>query len=73
MSLAHRMAVANPYITATAVGATEFPDLVQRYNVRGVPKTVVDDEVEILGGLPEAEFVAQALQLRLSPPGSEPA
>ena len=65
MSLAHRMAVANPHITATAVGATEYPDLAQRYNVRGVPKTVVDDQVEILGGLPEAAFIPQALQLRI--------
>ena len=33
--------------------------------VRGVPKTVVDDQVEILGGLPEAAFIPQALQLRI--------
>jgi predicted DsbA family dithiol-disulfide isomerase len=60
------MAVANPLITAAAVGVTEYPDLAQQYNVRGVPKTVVDDEVEILGGLPEAAFIAQALQGRLA-------
>lgn len=66
VSLAQRMAIASPLITATAVAIVEFPDLVQRYNVRGVPKTVVDDQVEILGGLPEAEFVPQVLQLRLA-------
>jgi predicted DsbA family dithiol-disulfide isomerase len=63
------MAVANPHITATAVGVTEYPDLAQQYNVRGVPKTVVDDQVEILGGLPESAFVPQALQRRLAPQG----
>ena len=55
------MAFASPNITAFAVEATEFPDLARRYRVSGVPKTVVGDEVEILGALPEAEFVEQAL------------
>ena len=44
------------------IPATEFPDLVQRYKVTGVPKTVVDDQVEILGAQPEEVFVQQALQ-----------
>jgi hypothetical protein len=55
------MALENPNITAVAVEATEFPDLVRRYRVTGVPKTVVDETVEILGGLPEPMFVRQAL------------
>ena len=61
VSLAHEMALANPLITAYAVEATEFPDLARRYRVNGVPKTVVDDEIEILGALPESAFVEQAL------------
>ena len=55
------MAFANPNITAFAVEATEFPDLARRYRVTGVPKTVVNEEVEILGGLPQDDFVRQAL------------
>jgi len=55
------MAFANPNITAYAVEATEFPDLVRRYQVTGVPKTVVNEQVEILGALPEDAFVEQAL------------
>jgi predicted DsbA family dithiol-disulfide isomerase len=55
------MAFASPSITAYAVEATEFPDLARRYRVTGVPKTVVNDEVEILGALPEEAFVEQAL------------
>lgn len=61
MSLAHEMAFASPNITAVAVEATEFPDLARKYHVSGVPKTVVNDEVEILGALPEDAFVDQAL------------
>ena len=56
------MAFANPNITAFAVEATEFPDLARKYRVTGVPKTVVNDAVEILGGIPQDEFIAQALQ-----------
>lgn len=55
------MAFANPHITATAVEATEFPDLARKYQVSGVPKTIVNDAVEILGAVPEDAFVEQAL------------
>jgi hypothetical protein len=61
------MAFANPNITAYAVEATEFPDLARRYMVTGVPKTVVtgaldgSPEVEILGAIPQDDFVEQAL------------
>jgi hypothetical protein len=36
--------------------------LSRRYHVSGVPKTVVNDTIEVLGGLPEADFVAAVLQ-----------
>jgi predicted DsbA family dithiol-disulfide isomerase len=55
------MAFVSPNITTYAVEATEFPDLARRFRVSGVPKTVVDEEVEILGALPEEAFVEQAL------------
>jgi glutaredoxin-like protein len=61
VAVAHEMAFANPNITAFAVEATEFPDLARKYSVTGVPKTVVNDTVEILGALPPDEFVSQAL------------
>jgi len=61
VSLAHEMAFASPHITAAAVEATEFPDLARKYRVSGVPKTVVNDEIEILGALPEDAFIEQAL------------
>jgi glutaredoxin-like protein len=59
--LAFEMAFASPHVTASGVEVTEFPDLARRYAVSGVPKTVVDDRVEILGALPEQAFVEQAL------------
>ena len=56
------MAFANPNITAYAVEATEFPDLARRYMVSGVPKTVVNEKIDILGAVPQDEFIEQALQ-----------
>jgi len=51
------MAFASPNITAYAVEATEFPDLARRYQITGVPKTIVNEDVEILGALPQDAFV----------------
>jgi predicted DsbA family dithiol-disulfide isomerase len=56
------MAFASPHITATSIEATEFMDLSRRYRVTGVPKTIVNDTIEILGALPEDQFVDAALQ-----------
>ena len=56
------MAFGNPHITATSIEATEFMDLSRRYRVTGVPKTIVNETIEILGALPEDQFVDAALQ-----------
>ena len=58
--LAHEMAFASSNITAFAVEATEFPDLARRYRVSAVPKTIDNDDFEVLGALPEPAFVDQA-------------
>jgi predicted DsbA family dithiol-disulfide isomerase len=55
------MAFTSPNITAYAVEATEYPDLARQYRVNGVPKTVVNEEIEIMGALPQDDFVEQAL------------
>jgi predicted DsbA family dithiol-disulfide isomerase len=57
------MAAANANITTTTVQATEFYDLARRFRVTGVPKTVVNEDIEILGSLPEPTFVRAALGL----------
>jgi predicted DsbA family dithiol-disulfide isomerase len=44
-------------ITADLVEVTEYPHLAQRYQVRAVPRTVVNDTASIEGALPESEFV----------------
>jgi predicted DsbA family dithiol-disulfide isomerase len=57
------MALANPLITADQIDATEFVELTRKYRVTGVPKTIVNETIEILGGLPEEDFVRAVLQI----------
>jgi glutaredoxin-like protein len=59
IALANELTVESPLISAAAIDATEFPDLVRRYKVNGVPKTVINDRVEILGAVSEAELVTE--------------
>ena len=57
VTLAHRLAVESPLITASCVEATEFMDLSRRFRVTGVPKTIVNESIKFLGALPEDQFV----------------
>ena len=51
------MAFSNPHITSSAIEATEFMELSRRFRVTGVPKTIINETVDILGAVPEAQFV----------------
>ena len=62
MRLAQHMAIASDRVTATAIEATEFPDLSQLYRVSAVPKIVINDRVEFEGALPEPQFLDAVLQ-----------
>jgi len=55
--LAQQLAVESDLVTADLVEVTEFPHLAQRYSVRAVPRTVVNETASIEGALPESEFV----------------
>ena len=58
ISLANQAAIESPLVTAVAIDATEFPDLVRQYSVNGVPKTVINETMELMGAAPEEEFIA---------------
>jgi predicted DsbA family dithiol-disulfide isomerase len=49
------------------VEASEFPDLARRFNVYTVPKTVINDTQEVVGAVPESNFV-EAITAALTPP-----
>jgi len=59
--LAHQFALESDSITADAVEATEFPHLAQRYDVRAVPRTIVNETGAIEGALPETRFLEAVL------------
>lgn len=70
MRLAHQFALENDLIKADCVEAIEFPDLVARYRVHAVPKTVINHEQSIEGSLPEEHFLDTVLNAANSPGAS---
>lgn len=63
MSLANRMSIASPWVSARTVEANEFPELSARFGVQGVPRTVVNERGAFVGALPEPQFIETVLQL----------
>lgn len=57
--VAHRFAMANENITADMVELAEFPHLAQKYDVQGVPKTIINESLDLVGAQPEAEVLAK--------------
>jgi len=60
--LAHKLAIENEHITADVVEVSEFIDMAQRYRVQGVPKTVINDRIEVVGALPEPRYIQEVLK-----------
>ncbi len=60
--MAHKLAIENEHITADVVEVSEFIDMAQLYRVQGVPKTVVNDRIEIMGAVPEPRFIQEVLK-----------
>ena len=62
--LAHQMALASPMVSADMVEAQEFPHLSTKYQVMGVPRTVINESTHLEGATPESmvlEKVQEAL------------
>ena len=55
--LAHAMAIASDKVRADMVEATEFPQLSIKYNVMGVPRTVVNETEYLEGAAPEQMLI----------------
>jgi glutaredoxin-like protein len=68
--LAHKMAIESDNVRADAVEAMEFPHLAIKYNVRGVPRIVINETIQIEGAMPEPMLMAQ-LQEALKPAEEE--
>lgn len=55
--LAHRMAAYSNRVTAEAFEANEFPDLARKYQVQGVPRTVINETFSAEGSQPESYLI----------------
>ncbi|MEW5841979.1 MAG: thioredoxin family protein [Bacteroidota bacterium] len=66
---AHKFAYLNDRVKSDMIESTEFPHLSNKYNVRGVPRTVINENTFIEGAAPEQmvfdkvkEALAQVIQ-----------
>lgn len=67
MRLAHQFAMESENITADCIEATEFPDLVSKYSVYAVPKTVINEGQALEGSMPENYFLDTIMAALQSP------
>jgi glutaredoxin-like protein len=57
---AHQMAMESPFVEAEMVEATEFPDLSKRFQIMGVPDTVINQGAgKVVGAVPEGRLVIE--------------
>ncbi len=61
--LAYQLAVESDLIQAQMVEVIEFPFLGNKYNVMGVPRTVIDETIHIEGAVPEPMLMSEFQKL----------
>lgn len=64
--IANQLACASDKVMADTIEAMEFPNLVARSGIRGVPHIVVNETQYIIGAMTESEFIARLSALRQS-------
>jgi predicted DsbA family dithiol-disulfide isomerase len=52
------MAIASDRVRADMVESIEFPQLANKYDVYGVPRSVINEDTYVEGALPEELYVA---------------
>ncbi len=63
MLLAYQLAVESDLIQAHMVEVIEFPFLGTKYQVMGVPRTVIDETIHIEGAVPEPMLMREFQKL----------
>lgn len=62
VQMAHRLALESDFIISDMIESSEFPHLVNKYGVMGVPKIVINEEFGFEGAYPEQAFVDEVLK-----------
>lgn len=57
--IAHQFAIENEYIHSDVIEMMEFPYLVQRYSIMGVPHIVINENTSFVGTHPPEVFIEQ--------------
>jgi glutaredoxin-like protein len=60
--IAHKMAFESDKVRADVIESVEFPHLALKYNVKGVPKVVINENVTMEGATPEPHFLEKVLE-----------
>ncbi|MBN1496572.1 MAG: thioredoxin family protein [Spirochaetes bacterium] len=63
MSTAHRLALENRRIRADMVDSAIFPHLVQKYQVSGVPRIIINETTSLVGAQPIEKFLDEMEKL----------
>lgn len=61
--LAHKLAIESDSIVGDMVESAEFPHLVNKYSVFGVPKVIINENIQFEGALPESDYVEQVMKV----------
>jgi hypothetical protein len=54
--------MASDRITADMIEGSEFPFLINKYNVQGVPHTVINEEQSVIGAHKDVDLVKEILK-----------
>jgi hypothetical protein len=65
--LCNSIAALSPHVEVDVIDADEFPELVSRYQVSGVPKILINDTAEVLEVVPVATLIGRILAATSSP------
>lgn len=61
--LAHQLAIESDLIASDMVEVSEFPHLAVKYQVMGVPRTVINETIHIEGAVPEPMLMREFAKL----------
>ena len=53
----------SPLIRAEVIEAGEFPEVAEQHDVSSVPKSVMNEDREVIGAPPEAEYLKEFLSV----------
>lgn len=62
VSVAHSFSLINPKIKSEMIDASLFPNLALKYSVSAVPKTIINDFIEIVGAYPPEALLQKIVE-----------